>query len=95
MKLSFELLIFQFELFGMSPLLMQLLVEFLQLIFVMAFGASDLLVSVKDPAGGKSFQIRAPIPIRATEVVRQVFELWHGQSGGGSWSSRQLASERR
>ena len=94
-ELSPELLVFQFHLLGMSVLLAQLLGEFFQLIFVVAFGACDLLIAMEDPTGGQTFQIRAPIPIRATEVLGQVFELRHDQSGGGSWSSRQLASESR
>ena len=69
MKLSLELLIFQFRLLAVAALLIKLLAHLLQLIFVVAFGAGDLLIAMKDPASGESFQIRAPIPIRATEVV--------------------------
>ena len=84
MELSLELLVFQFDLLGVPLLLPQPLVKFLQLILVVAFDAGDLLVAMKDPAGGQAFQIGAPIPIRATEVVGQVFKFRHRQSGGGS-----------
>ena len=95
MELSSELLVFQFYTFAFSALLAQLFVEFLQLIFVMALRGLVVLILVKDPAGGQSFQIGAAIPVRAAEVVGQVLELWHDQSGGGSWRIRQLASESR
>src|SRR6266576_3544369 len=95
LELGLKLLVFEFYLLGVSALLIQLLVEFFQLIFVVAFGATDLLIPMKDPAGGQSFQIRAPIPVRTAKVVGQVLKFGHGQSGGGSWSSRQLASESR
>ena len=95
MQLSLQLLIVQFDLFGVPPLFAQLFVKFLQLIFVMAFSASDLLIAMKDPARGQPFQIRAPIPIGTGKVLGQVFKLRHSQSGGGNWSRRQLASERR
>jgi len=95
LELSLELLLFQLRLFALPPLLVQFLGKFLQLIFIVAFSASDLLIAMKDPACGQPFQIRAPIPIGATKVVGQVLELRHGQSGGGSWSRRQLASESR
>jgi hypothetical protein len=69
LELSLKLLVLEFCLFTLASLRVQFLVEFFQLIFVVAFGAGDLLIAMKDPASGESFQIRAPIPIRATEVV--------------------------
>ena len=95
MELSPELLIFQLHLPGMLALLPQFLVELFELIFVVALGAGDLLITMKDPTGREPFQIRAPIPVRAAKVVWQVFKFGHRQSGGGSWSSRQLVSESR
>jgi hypothetical protein len=78
LNLSLELLVLPFHLLALSPLLLQLLVEFLQLVFVVALGAADLLIPLKNPARGESFQIRAPIPIRATEVLGQVLKFRHG-----------------
>jgi hypothetical protein len=95
MKLSLESLVLQFERLGVSSLRTQLPLQFLQLIFVVAFGARDLLVASEDPASGQPLQIGAPIPIRAGEVRRQVLKFGHGQSGGGNWSSCQFASESR
>ena len=69
MQLSLQLLIVQFDLFGVPPLFAQLFVKFLQLIFEMALSASDLLIAMKDPARGQPFQVRAAILIRAPEVV--------------------------
>jgi hypothetical protein len=94
-ELSLQLLVLQFDLLGVPPLLPQLLVEFVQLIFVLTLGAGHFLIAFKDPPGGKSFQIGASVPIGAAEIVRQLLKLSHAQSGGGSWSSRQLASESR
>ena len=95
LELGLQLLVFPFCLLALPALLLQLLVELRQLMFVVAFGAGNLLIAMKDPARGKSFQIRASIAVRATKVVRQVLEFRHGQSGGGSWSRRQLASDSR
>jgi len=76
--LSLKLLVLQFYLLALPPLLIQFLVEFFQLIFLVALSASDLLIAMKNPARGKSFQIRAPIPVRATEVGWEVLKLRHG-----------------
>ena len=84
MELSLKLLLFQFYLFALPPLLIQLLVKFFQLVFVMALGAGQVLVAMKNPARGQSFQIRAPIPVRATKVGREILKFRHRQSGGGS-----------
>ena len=77
LELSLELLVLQLCLFALSPLLLQLLVKLFELVFVVAFGAGNLLVAMKNPARGKSFQIRTPIPVRATEVGREVLKLRH------------------
>lgn len=95
LELRPELLVFQLHLLALAPFPIQLLVESGQLIFVVAFDAGDLLVAPPNPAGGQTFQIGASLPIRATEVRWQVGEAGHGQSEGGSWSRRQLTSERR
>ena len=71
MELGLQVLVVQFQLLALPPLLTQLLAEFFQLIFVVAFRAGCLLIAMKDPAGGESFQIRAAIPVRATKVVGQ------------------------
>ena len=77
LELNLKLLLFQFYLFALPPLLLQFLVQIFKLVFVLAFGAAHLLVAMKHPAGGQSFQIRAPIPVRATEARRQVLKLRH------------------
>jgi len=77
LELSLELLVLPFQFFALPPLLIQLLVDLLQLVFVVALGAADLLISMKNPTGGQSFQIRTPIPVRATEIGREVLKLRH------------------
>ena len=52
MKLSLELIPLQFELFALAPFLVQLLVQFFELVFVVALGAHHLLVAVPDRLGG-------------------------------------------
>lgn len=95
LELRPELLVFQLHLLALAPFPIQLLVESGQLIFVVAFDAGDLLAAPPNPAGGQTFQIGASLPIRAAELLWQVGEAGHGQSEGGSWSRRQLTSERR
>jgi len=94
-ELGLELLFLPFQLLALPPFLIELALELFQLRFVFALGAADLLIAFKDPARGQSFQIRAPLPVRAMEFWRQVPKLWPDQSGGGNWSSRQLVSDRR
>ena len=52
LELRPELLVFQFDSLSLLPLLIQLVVELFQLIFVVALRAGDLLVAMKDPARG-------------------------------------------
>ena len=94
-QLRTQTLVFQFHFLALPPLLGQLLMEFFQLMFVVAFRAVDLLIAPKDPAGGQTFQIGAPLPVGAAEIRGQVGESGHAQSSGGRWSRRQLVSERR
>ena len=77
LKLSPQLLVLQFHLLALAALLMELGVKFLQLVFVVALGAPDLLRAMPYPAGGQAFQMRAAIPIRAREVLGQVLKLRH------------------
>jgi hypothetical protein len=78
LKLRLELLVFPFDLLAPTPLLLQLLVQLCQLIFVVGFSAGDLLITFPDPAGGEALQIRAPVPMGTAETGGQVFELGHG-----------------
>jgi hypothetical protein len=57
---------------------LELLVQFLQLVFVLAFGAGDFLITMENPLGGQALQIRAPIPVRADKVIVQFAESGHG-----------------
>src|SRR5208283_5677090 len=77
LELGLELLVFQLHPLALAPFLIQLAVEFFQLVFVVALRPADLLITTQDPAGGQAFQIGAPIPVRATEVVRQVLKFRH------------------
>jgi hypothetical protein len=78
-KLGFELLIFQFDCLALPSLLIQEAIEFFDLVFVLALDAARFLIAAKDPPRGQPFQIRAPIPVRATKVIGQVLEFGHGQ----------------
>ena len=53
-ELGLQLLVLQFQLLGAAAAPVQLLVEFFQLIFVVAFRAGDLLIAMKDPARGQA-----------------------------------------
>jgi hypothetical protein len=72
-----KLLVLQLHRLALSPFLPPLLIKLLQLIFIVTFGARNLLVASEDPAGGQPLQIGAPIPIRAAEVRRQVLKFGH------------------
>jgi len=69
LELRAELLVFQFALLSLPPLLLQLEVELFELILVLAFRAGDLLVAMEDPACRQAFQVRAAAVVRAAEVV--------------------------
>ena len=77
MELSLDLLILQFQLLALPPLFIELAIEFLKLIFILAFRPSHLLIAMKDPAGGQPFQIRTTVPVRTAEVSRQILKLGH------------------
>ena len=63
LELSPKLLVFQFCSFALPVFLAQFFGEFFQLVFVVALGAHDLLVAIKDPTGGQSFQVRASVAV--------------------------------
>ena len=63
----------------LPPFLIQFLVELLELVFVLALGAANiLLILAEDPAGGQPLQIRAAVPVGAAEIGWQISELRHG-----------------
>jgi hypothetical protein len=70
-------LVFPFQGLAVPDLLLQLLMKLLQLIFVVALGAANLLVTLPHPCRGQTFQIGAPVPMWAREVVGQIGETGH------------------
>ena len=80
-QLSPKLLGLQFDCFGVTALLPQLLMQLLQLMLVVALGAINALITLPDPAGGESLQIRATIPVRTAEIIGQCLTTITRDSG--------------
>jgi hypothetical protein len=78
-----------------APFLIQLLPEFLELVFVLARVTEITLIAAQDPPGGQALQIRASVPIGAAEIDRQISKPRHIDYSGGSCSKRQLVSDSR
>jgi hypothetical protein len=92
-ELCFELLVLAFQFLVATFSLVELLVEFLELVFVLALQAITFLMAIPNPLCGQALQIRAAVAIRTDELLIQLAESGHSQSSGGSWSKRQLTSE--
>src|SRR5712691_11279300 len=93
-ELGLKLLILSLQLEIVRVGLVQLLVEFLELVFVLALHCATLLIAIPNPLRGQAFQIGTAIPVRADERLIQLAEAGHRQSSG-NWSNRQLTSESR
>jgi hypothetical protein len=77
-ELSLDLLVLPFQLLALPPLLIELAIEFFELIFILTLRPAHLLIAMKDPACGQPFQIRTAVPVRTAEVIRQILKFRHG-----------------
>ena len=71
-ELGLELLVVPLQLLVGFVGLLKMLVEFFQLMFIVAFQPGGLLITRPDPLRGQAFQIRTAVAVRATEVIGQV-----------------------
>ena len=60
-----------------GSILVRRLPEFLDLVFILAYRPDRALVMLPDPLCGKSFEIRAPIPLGAAEIRGEIGESGH------------------